>query len=323
MNHKKVQSISVVMLNYNGLKYLSKTILPILELDYPNYEFVIVDNGSTDGSVDFIRNFKKIKLIENGRNLGYSKGKNIGIKEAEGDLIFLLDNDVVLNNKDILNVLVSFYKKKVNVGFVSFPVYNSGSHSTNMYYYHLSYNPKAKDSIDLGKIQTKEFYPTVAPSGANMFFEKKTWDILGGFDEIQPYYLDDHDIGPRSVIFGYSNYFITNNILEHLGFDNSKGVEEWSRRFGYYFSGLSFSYLKNCNIPNALKYIFLSDLFCFLRAIRHAVIKRSFLPVHSFIFSNYFFIRNLYSELKKREIIQKRRVIKEDIFLKIIPPKFN
>src|SRR3989344_5058951 len=91
--------ISVIMLNYNGLKYIKRTIPQILKLDYPNYEFIIVDNGSADGSIEFIKEMQiksekvKIRLIENGENLGYSKGKNIGVKHAKGEYVLLLDND--------------------------------------------------------------------------------------------------------------------------------------------------------------------------------------------------------------------------------------
>ena len=92
----KTPLISVVMLNYNGLKYLKRTIHPILKLNYPTFEFIIVDNGSTDGSIEFIKKFKRIKLIENGENLGYSKGKNIGVKHAKGEYVLLLDNDILL-----------------------------------------------------------------------------------------------------------------------------------------------------------------------------------------------------------------------------------
>ena len=95
----KPPKISVVMLNYNGLNYLKKTMPPILKLDYPNYEFIIVDNGSTDGSKEFIKKFRKIRLIENHKNLGYSKGKNIGVKHAKGDYVLLLDNDILIKKQ--------------------------------------------------------------------------------------------------------------------------------------------------------------------------------------------------------------------------------
>ena len=85
--------ISIVILNYNGLNYLKKTIPPILDLDYHNYEIVVVDNGSDDESIDFLRNHKRIRLIENKVNYGYSKGKNIGVKNAKYDYICFMDDE--------------------------------------------------------------------------------------------------------------------------------------------------------------------------------------------------------------------------------------
>lgn len=93
--------VSVVVLNYNGMKYLKKTVPPILKLNYPNYEFIIVDNGSTDESIEYISGLNKINLIEN-KNLGYSKGKNIGVKNAKGAYVLLLDNDMLIKNSDML-----------------------------------------------------------------------------------------------------------------------------------------------------------------------------------------------------------------------------
>ena len=90
--------ISVVMLNYNGLKYIKKTIPSILKLSYSNFELIVVDNGSTDGSIDFLKKNKEVLLIDNRENLGYSVGKNIGIKHAHGEFIFLIDGDILIEN---------------------------------------------------------------------------------------------------------------------------------------------------------------------------------------------------------------------------------
>jgi len=76
--------VSIVMLNFNGQKYLKQTIPSMLNSDYPNCEFIVIDNNSTDSSVEFIKKFKRIKLIQNKENCGYSKGKNIGVKNARG-----------------------------------------------------------------------------------------------------------------------------------------------------------------------------------------------------------------------------------------------
>jgi len=67
MKDSKPLKISIIMLNYNGLKYLEKTLSPLLVLDYPDYEFIVVDNDSKDGSVESLQKlaskYKNIKLI--------------------------------------------------------------------------------------------------------------------------------------------------------------------------------------------------------------------------------------------------------------------
>ena len=90
-----------------------------------NFEIIVVDNGSTDGSPKYlIKKFPKINLIQNKKNLGYAEGNNIGVKNAKGSFILILNNDVVLDknflkevwkNKtkaDILGVKNYYYDKK-------------------------------------------------------------------------------------------------------------------------------------------------------------------------------------------------------------------
>ncbi|UCC61829.1 MAG: glycosyltransferase, partial [Anaerolineae bacterium] len=86
---------SLVVLNWNGRQWLGECIPSLLALDYPAYEIVLVDNGSTDGSIEFVRqHFTQVRLIANEENLGFSKGMNVGLQEAQGDVIVFLNNDL-------------------------------------------------------------------------------------------------------------------------------------------------------------------------------------------------------------------------------------
>ena len=107
--------VSVVIPNFNGKHFLNNCFLSLYEQeDYIN-EIIIIDNGSTDGSQEFIKkkikdiieedfNFK-IKLIENKENLGFSTAVNQGIKNSNSDLVFLINNDVELDKDCILNLI--------------------------------------------------------------------------------------------------------------------------------------------------------------------------------------------------------------------------
>jgi len=317
--------ISVVMLNYNRLKYLKQTIKPILNQDYPNFEFMIVDNGSDDGSIKYIKKFKKIKLIENKENLGYSKGKNIGIRKAKGKYILLLDEDILIRNKDILNKLLQNYSK--NMGFLQITLVDNKKNKTK--YYGISYSKYGinshKKEINIEKILNsgEKLIEIGSPTGACIFSSKFIWEKIGLFDESQKFNIDDVDIGARSSIFGFKNYLYTKDYLTHLGINNRKNLEIYSKRFKLIFSGHGRSMVKNYRLKNLILRFPIFFAFQLIKAIRYSIKKRSPKIFFAYLYSVKFFIKNLPDTLKQRKIIQSKRVIKEDIFLKIKPPKFD
>lgn len=89
--------ISVIVLNWNGKQYLAPCLDSLLAQTWSNREVIVVDNGSTDGSVEFLRAHYdgKITMIENGRNVGFAEGVNLGIAAARGMFVALLNNDAV------------------------------------------------------------------------------------------------------------------------------------------------------------------------------------------------------------------------------------
>ena len=74
--------ISIVIVNWNGLKDLKSTLDVLLGLNLPNSEVIVVDNGSTDGSLPWLRKLHRVKLIEVGENVGAAKGRNLGVEQA-------------------------------------------------------------------------------------------------------------------------------------------------------------------------------------------------------------------------------------------------
>lgn len=321
MNNKKYPKISVVMLNYNGLKYLKKTISPILKLDYPNFEFIIVDNGSTEGSIEFIEKIKKIKLIKNKENLGYSKGKNIGIKKANGSYIFLIDEDILLNNKHILK---NFIKLSNSKEFISPIIMDLNIKKTKYYGTSLTlYGPKV--NLPKSKKELKKLNPFYSSCfhGAAVFFKKTLWNRLKGYDENQPFYLDDQDLSPRIWINGLKIKIIPKINVTHLGTINRRNDKSWCWKFQYVLSGYSRSFIKSYKLNNCIFSLILFFFYCLAKALKQSIIRKNLCPLISFIHSLNIFLKNLPDTLKQRKKIQSKRIIKEDIFLKIKPPKFD
>ncbi len=115
---------SVIVVNWNGLSYLDKCLASLQRQTYRNFETILVDNGSTDGSVGYVRkNFPKVKIIQNERNLGFAEGVNIGVLNAGGKYIALLNNDAVAD-KNWLYYLVKTIKSNALYGSVSSASYN-------------------------------------------------------------------------------------------------------------------------------------------------------------------------------------------------------
>ena len=106
--------VTVAVINYNGRDYLRETIESVEASDYPNFEIIFVDDGSTDDSVELIRKtYPRVKIIEMGENVRFlgryplaNRVRNRALLEADTRFVFLVDNDVILSN-DCLNVLVN------------------------------------------------------------------------------------------------------------------------------------------------------------------------------------------------------------------------
>src|SRR3989338_5520706 len=103
------RKISIIILNWNGLKDTLACLETVFKIDYPNFDVAVVDNASSDGSASVVKErFPQAHFIQNKENLGFAEGNNVGMRvalENGADYIFILNNDTVVD-KDILNAFV-------------------------------------------------------------------------------------------------------------------------------------------------------------------------------------------------------------------------
>ena len=313
--------ISVVVLNYNGLKYLKKTIPNLLNLDYPNYEIILIDNASIDSSVEYIQGFKKIKLFINKKNLGYSFGKNIGAEKAKGKYILMLDDDILITDEKFLKK-ISLYKNKKQI--ISPIIVDKNDTATNYLggYFNL-FGRRNTKKVSLNKIKknNKEF-PASYYNGGAFFIKKTDWRYLGGFDVNQPFNLDDTDLGTRAWIMGLTVVISPKLLVTHLGAEKRESNKDWCWKYRYYFSGYGRMIIKNYNKTNLFKGLIFFYIHCLLKTMKQTICRRSVRVIYAFIYSNFLFFKNFSNSFKKRAFVQSKRTIKDDIFLKIKPPEF-
>ena len=120
--------VSAIVVNWNGKNYLGECLESLRKQTFLNFEIIVVDNGSTDGSVEYIRShFPECLIIQNPSNNGFGKGNNQGIKKAKGEYIALLNNDaqaVCL----WLEELVKAAEEDRRAGMLASKIYLQGGH---------------------------------------------------------------------------------------------------------------------------------------------------------------------------------------------------
>jgi len=119
MKQQQNPKVSVIVLNWDGLKYIHECIDSVLKQTYTNIEILFVDNASTDNSlIECKDRYKSISFIENEENVGFAKGMNIGIDRATGNYILLLNTDVYLR-EDYISVCVNEFLKDDTLGCIA------------------------------------------------------------------------------------------------------------------------------------------------------------------------------------------------------------
>lgn len=198
-------NVSIVIPNWNGEHKLKKNLPRVLKLK-GILEIIVVDDTSTDGSVSLIeKEFPEIKLIKRQANGGFSSTVNIGVKNAKGDLVFLLNSDAVPEEDCLKHVLPHFKEDQVfSVGCNVGGTWVWGSFKDG-FFWHWQFRDKSQD-----------FHQTLWASGGSGIFRKSIWDKLGGLDELfDPFYEEDVDLGYRATKRGYINIFEPRSEVEH------------------------------------------------------------------------------------------------------------
>jgi len=212
--------ISVIIVNYNGKKLLENCLESLFKTDYNNFEVILVDNNSTDGSMEFVtKNYPKIIVIKLDSNKGFAEPNNIGAKIAKGEYLLFLNNDTVTTTNfisEMIKVLEKDEKIAICQSLLLKPdgdIDSSGDFIDKM---GIVYNSKTK---------TDEIREISSARGACMLMRKKIFDKLGGFDEKFFFSFEDVDLGWRSWILGYKTVVVPQSIVYHSAGKTSSNLK--------------------------------------------------------------------------------------------------
>ncbi len=213
--------VSVVTPNYNGEKFLN-TFLESLENDNDCIgEVIIVDNGSNDASLDYLKsstfNFPLV-LIENNENLGFAPAVNQGIKKAKNDLIFSINNDTEVKKgsiKALIDLITSaddiFSVQAKMLQYDNKELVDDVGDEYNL----LAWTKKTGENhLSSEYMEIRDIFSSCA--GAAMY-KKSILDEIGLFDDNFFAYMEDVDLAIRSKINGYRNLLCPDAVVYHIG----------------------------------------------------------------------------------------------------------
>lgn len=213
---------SIIILTYNGLSFTKQCLASIFQYTNENIELILIDNGSTDGTVEFLSSVPNAKVIKNTQNRGFPGGCNQGILLASGENIVLLNNDTLVT-KEWLDRLLFWLNSNDSIGIVG-PKSNFISEQQRI----MPVPYKTIDEMENFAAEwtidhDKQGYEADQLSGMCMVFKKKLTKKIGGFDErFFPGYFEDTDFSLRVQIAGKKLWIANDVFIHHYGSSSFK-----------------------------------------------------------------------------------------------------
>lgn len=210
--------VSVIIANWNGIQYLEKCLSSVRNQTHPAIETIVVDNGSCDGSIEFIENnFPEIRIIKNRKNLGFTGANNIGIKASNGAYIATLNNDTVAEPDWIKNLIQSAIKRK-NAGMFASKILSYGKvnliESVGMSIYPDGL-ARCRGYLKENKERYNQEEEVLLPSACAALYRKEPLMAAGLFDEDYFAYSEDTDLGLRIRMLGFSCVYVPDARVYH------------------------------------------------------------------------------------------------------------
>lgn len=228
--------ISVSIVNLNGEEYLKGCLGSLKELNYPQdkLEIILVDNGSTDKSLDLVQKYyPNVKIIKNSKNMGFAYANNQAAKFAGGEYIAFLNNDTRVDKNWLIELLKPIYKDK-EIAASGSKVLSIDGKKIDFVGGMINFEGKGFQidydlSIEKDHYNNYRYLPFV--NGGAMLVNREIFLDIGGFDEDFFAYYEDVDFGWRLWVLGYRVVFAPLSIVYHHHHGTSKAFSEDRLRF--------------------------------------------------------------------------------------------
>jgi hypothetical protein len=313
--------VSIIIVNYNGKRFLNDCLSSLSSITFAEHEVILVDNNSTDESIDFVKEkFPSVKIKQLEQNLGFAEANNIGANNSKGDLLLFLNNDTKVTESFLEPLVRAIQSNNVAIcqSLLLKPDGTVDSSGDFIDQYGRAYNSK--------KIP-KQTSPILCARGACMLVKKNIFNELGQFDKKFFVSFEDVDFGLRAWICGYDAVVVPDSIVYHLG---SGTISKMKKEIQFH-STKNFLILRLANFET--KFSFKSFIFLFSELFTRKLFNRSVLPEieHNsplpsskiifkaiiWIITNYNYISNKKKQLNSKRVRTTKDLAKLDLFRKI------
>jgi GT2 family glycosyltransferase len=228
--------VSVIVLNYNGHKYIANCLDTILKNTYQDFELIVVDNASTDGSLktvqDLFGSHPKVRIIVSPTNLGFSGGNNLGFEQSKGQYIVFVNNDTTVP-PDWLTPLVEAMENDASIGIAQSMIYSIDGKKIQSAGYIYSNGLIKKEQLYGGQSSDILFEPIFEVSfacGASMIIRRDILERMGAFEPEIPFFYDDTLLSVKTLLAGKKVVTVSASKIFHVG----SASDVWKIRFTTY-----------------------------------------------------------------------------------------
>ncbi|MEJ0088283.1 MAG: glycosyltransferase family 2 protein [Limisphaerales bacterium] len=249
-------SVSIIIVNYNGLNWLKACLESVRCLEGVITEVIVVDNASTDGSMEALCAYPWVKVVQSDQNLGFAGGNNLGLRDCSFDYVLLLNNDTVIV-PNFLQPLCDYLDQHPEVGVVQgkmqLPRFGGALDVCGSYLTWLGL-PYHYGFYKTDQPQYQHSRPVFSGKGACLMFRRDIIKRIGGFlfDDSFFCYYEESDFCHRVWLAGWEVHFVATTPIQHF-MGATAGGPQAGFVLRHYLRNMTFSLLSNLSIPSLFR----------------------------------------------------------------------
>jgi GT2 family glycosyltransferase len=310
---------SVIVLNWNGKHFLEECLGSLQGQSLRNFEVILVDNGSTDGSVEFVtEHFPEVIVVPLSKNLGFCGGNNEGIEKSSGEWIMLLNNDTEVV-PEFLNAMHQAVRTHPDAGMFACKMLFADSKATIDNCGFTVSRAGTAQEIGRFEIDRGQYGPDLepfGPSGGAGVYSRAMLDRIGLLDEDFFLIYEDFDLAMRARLQGFRCRFVPEAVVFHKYRSSLGKLPDW--QVFYSQRNVEFVYLKNMPAPLVLRHG-LSHLLYDAGSLLYFMRKGFLRP---FVSAKFEVLRQLRRVCRKRRNIQANRTVSSEQFRALLRGKW-